>query len=60
MITRKIWLDFFTNEYEEALREMVARLGWSMDSEPCEDGGYAINIPAEDEHLFELLEPAWL
>ena len=59
MITRKIWLDFFSSEYQEALREMVTRLGWQMDTEPGADGGYAVNIPVSDETLFEMLEPAW-
>lgn len=59
MITQKIWLDFFSSEYQEALREVFTRLGWQMDAEPDADGGYAVNIPASDETLFEILEPAW-
>lgn len=57
MITMHLWFNpLWSIEQVEAVKEIVQRMGWCMDDVPDGTGGYPVNLPIEEAHMFFIVQ----
>ena len=55
MVTKKIDVSFFNEEDFDSLTEVLSRMGWCFDYHDT-DGKIVVNVPIDDEELFDFLD----
>lgn len=58
MTTKTLFLSALCADAAYAALQIVERMGWAHD-DPDENGNILVNVPIEDEHLFDFLDMCW-